>query len=349
MNHFQKAALISLITVVLLTTGCNLSAPRARMGCLATATPGTRFLDPNSLGTHSYGYNPFEVNGIVYTCKAGHIDITHLRWNADYTRYLAKRIKQTLLKGKDGFKFNLALEISIHKIKFEYPDNWDSLSDQEKEGIADDVANKIGPYLAFNATLWHEILTWHDVHFAGIEPEFNSAFSWEDMYSNLLGTELAAQVISDPNNNHNNRSYDRALSAAIRDRLDELEVLSGDVAYEASKSMKGKWFTGTFNVATLRKNMDAGFDDGFVTPILVPGICPGAEPVPLAVPTTDVLDQYGLTMTYRVYPQEFERGKILKVIHPNGGCPYIDVEQDFPAYLDWIKTTAKEKYNYIVD
>ena len=35
--------------------------------------PGPRFSDPNNLGRHSYYFNPFEENGIVYTCRVGHI------------------------------------------------------------------------------------------------------------------------------------------------------------------------------------------------------------------------------------------------------------------------------------
>ncbi len=74
--------------------GC-IAQPRARMGCLPTHTFAGTFLDPDNLGSHSYGplAAMFEGDGIVYTCKGGNIDITHLRWNADYTRYAINRTK----------------------------------------------------------------------------------------------------------------------------------------------------------------------------------------------------------------------------------------------------------------
>ena len=200
MTKTLKKIIISAVVtgLVVLANGC-INGPRPRMGCLPTSTPGSRFLDPNNLGLHSYGYGKilFEKNGIVYTCKAGHIDITHSRWSADYTKYLIQKINKTLMKKRKGFSFTLTFERSKHKVKFTYPENWDSLSKKDRQKIANDIAFKVGPYLAFNATLWHEILTWFGVHFIGFEPEFNSAFSWEDSFSNLLGTRLAVEALQD--------------------------------------------------------------------------------------------------------------------------------------------------------
>ena len=116
--HISKIMGIAGIGLVIFASGCNFGAPRIRMGSLPTPPPGPRFSNPNSLGKHSYRFNPFEQNGIVYTCKAGHIDITHVRWCADYTRYLVKKTRKTLMKKGKGFSFNLTLELSTHMITF---------------------------------------------------------------------------------------------------------------------------------------------------------------------------------------------------------------------------------------
>jgi hypothetical protein len=78
-------------------SGCN-TTPNIRRGSLATTTlgipiihPRPTFLEPDNLGSHSYTPNPFEKNGIVYTCDGGHIDISHVRANADDTRFLVKK------------------------------------------------------------------------------------------------------------------------------------------------------------------------------------------------------------------------------------------------------------------
>ena len=56
---------LALIAVLFVLTGCNITAPRARMGTLPTPPPGPRFENPNNLGKHSYHFNPLEKNGIV--------------------------------------------------------------------------------------------------------------------------------------------------------------------------------------------------------------------------------------------------------------------------------------------
>lgn len=332
------------IGLVIFAGGCNINAPRPRMGTLPTPPPGPRFLDPDNLGKHSYHFSPFEKNGIVYTCKAGHLDITHIRWAADHTKYLVKRTRETLMKKGVGFTFVFALEASRHKAKFRYPENWDDLSREEKKRIANEISLQIGPYLAFNATLWHEIITWFDVHFIGFEPEFNSSFSWEDVYSNLLGTKLAVEALKDTNH-----KYDEAMALVIDRELKRLGVRSKRTAINASEKMRGKWFTGILLVDITRKNIDIGLDDGSITPVLVPGICEDAEPEPCLVPTTDILSKYGFSMRYEIYPQEWEKERFLKVIYPDGKAgrvlPVLP-HKHFPAFMDYIKKQAVEKYGY---
>jgi len=332
------------IGLLILASGCNVSRPRVRMGTLPTPPPGPRFSNPNNLGRHSYYFNPFEENGIVYTCRAGHIDITHLRWNADYTRYLIRKTRETLRKKGKGFSFNISLELSRHNVKFSYPEKWDDLSQREKEKIANEIAFEIGRYLAFNATIWHEILTWFGVHFIGFEPEFNSAFSWEDVYSNLLGTKLAVEALKDTS-----YKYDEAMTLAIDRELRALGVQPRNTAIRASQSMRGKWFKGYFLVDTMKKNIDIGLDDGHVTPVLVPGICDGTAPELRPVPNTDILSKYGFSMKYEIHPQEWEKARILKIVYPDGKGEKIQVERHFPIIMDYIRKQAIEEYGYDID
>jgi hypothetical protein len=251
------------------------------------------------------------------------------------------------MKKRDGFDFRLAMEVSSHIAEFEYPANWDNLSKEERRRIAEEISYEVGPYLAFNATLWHEIITWFGTHFMGFEPEFNSSFTWEDMYSNLLGTRLAVEAVKDKEH-----KYNTAMTIAIDRTIEELGGQSASVAIEASKKMRDKWYTGVLNVRTLRKNMDAGLDDGMITPVLVEDVCLGAKPKSLPVPTTDVLKEYGFRMKYYIKPREWERGKIFRVAYgnPKGGkAEYIYPEKQFPIIMKHIKKEAVEKYDYIIE
>ena len=332
------------MAVVFVVTGCGIGAPRPRIGTLPTPPPGPRFEEPDNLGKHSYTYNPFEKNCIVYTCKAGHVDITHIRWNADHTRYLAKKIRKALMKKSRGFSFNVSMEASKHTVEFTYPEYWDGLSREEKEEIANKISLQVGPYLAFNATLWHEVLTWFGIRFAGLEPDFNSSFSWEDVYSNLLGTQIGAEAINTPV-----LDYDTAVTQILNRVLQELGVQSKSTAIRASKKMKGKWFSGIILVDITRKNLDIGLDDGFVTPVLVPGICENTRPQPRPAPTMDILAEYGFAMKHEIRPKEWAKERILKIVHGDKKTKTIQPAKHYPLIMAHIAKQAVEKYNYIID
>jgi hypothetical protein len=334
----ERAAWIGIAMGLTVVGGCSLGGPRARMGCLSTDTFGILFPDPNHLGTHSYGPISFaEVGGIVYTCKGGHIDLDHIRGNADATHFLIKKIRTTLSKKRKGFSFNLGGEMSTHIISFTYPDNWGRQPHKDK--IIDEIAYSTAPYIAFNATTWHEILTWFGVHFAIVEPEFNSAFSWEDSYSNLLGVRLGVEATKDTKHN-----YDQAMTIAIYRELKELGVQPRDTAIAASDEVRGQWYTGNLVPDVKMRNFDIGLD-GMITPTLVPGVsgC-GGIPLPLPVPTKATLEHYGFSMTHEIKPNTLlEQGRIFKA----AGSERIFPEEHFPILIKYMKEDAiKRGYKY---
>jgi hypothetical protein len=334
----EWAAYIGIALGLMMVSGCSFGGPRVRIGYLSTATFGIPFPDPNQLGTHSYGPIAFgEVSGIVYTCKGGHIDLDHIRGNADATHFLIKKIRTTLKKKRKGFSFNLGGETSTHVINFKYPDNWDRR--QDKERVIDEIAYSTAPYLAFSATTWHEIMTWFGVHFALVEPEFNSAFSWEDSYSNLIGTQLGVEATKDTEHD-----YDQAMTVAIYRELKKLGVQPSSTAVAASEKVRGKWYTGNFVPDVKMRNFDIGLD-GSITPTLVPGIddCDG-KPLMLPVPTMDTLKHYGFSMTYEIKPNVIlEQGRIFKA----AGSKRIFPEKHFPILIDYMKKDALRRgYKY---
>lgn len=335
----RKAGYLVVAAVLTALAGCSVTGgPRVRLGHLPTATFGILFPDPNHLGIHAYGLGfPFEVGGIVFTCKGGHIDLDHVRGNADNTRYLVKKIHKTLSKGRKDFSFYITGEVSTHKVRLTYPKDWEQQPDKEK--IIDEIAFDTAAYLSFNATLWHEILTWFGVHYALIEPEFNSAFSWEDTYSNVIGTQLGVEAMKDPDHN-----FDRAMTEAIYKRLKALGVQPRRTAIAASDKVRGQWYTGNFIPDVKMRNFDIGLD-GTVTPTVVPGMngCE-SQPLPLPVPTQGTLKHYGFSMTYEIKPNVIlEQGRIFKA----AGSKRIFPEEHFPVLIEYMKNDAiKRGYKY---
>jgi hypothetical protein len=329
-----------------MVSGCSFDGqPRIRTGSYATATLGTNFLDANSLGKHSY-QTPFnhEQDGIVYTCRGGHIDIAHVRIAADNVRYLYYLTRKNLMASASEFSFKANEEPSRYYVHLKYPDNWKTLHQPDKKLIADEVSLELSQYFSYTMTTWHEILTWFGYKSTGIFPEFPSAFSWEDNYSNIVGVRLGAQAVVDEQHD-----YDEAMTIVIKQELEYLGVRPSEVAWYASEKMKGKWWEGTpfvVYVEMKERNMDLGYVDGFITPTLVPDICEGAKPQSYPVPSLTTLTRLGFSMTLEIEPREFEKYKILKIVYPDGKGTRIQPATQLPLIMDYIrKDTIGMGYN----
>jgi hypothetical protein len=315
------------------------------MGCYPSDSVGTNFLGPGQLGSHSYGFNPLEKNGIVFTCKGGHVDIAHLRIAADWTRYLSQRAKKAILKSDARFSYKFSAEPSRYYIDIAYPSYWDKISKQKREKIASDISLNIGQYLAYTSTTWHEIITWYGYKCILFFPEFPSAFSWEDCYSNLLGTYLATNVLKE-----NPSNYNKSLTKSIDQELELLGIQTSQVAKKAARDVHGKWYDGAvlFMVSMKKRHFDIGLENGYVTPLIIPYVtdCKNTTPRAYPIPTLKMLEHYGFNVRVRIKLQEWERQKILAAAYPKNsrGKKYIEPEKHFPQILKIIRKEATEYY-----
>lgn len=352
---------IGLLSLASITAGCRImpdqalsypadqviyhgfsGAPRIRFGSYPSSNIGTFFKGPD-LGTHGYCFRLSEQDGIAYTCRGGHIDVIHVRIAADWTAYLAAVTYRHLMNHEDNFSCGLAVDRSRSIVTFTYPANWDSLPKIQQMAIAKEVALATGPYLTFTMTTWHEMLTWYGFKCMGPFPEFPSAFSWEDSYSNLLGTIVGARALRD-----SQHKYNEAVKIVIDQEMQKLGIQPAHVAKQASESVRGKWFTGNviFHVDMKKRNFDIGLENGYITPTLVPEVstCPDAHPLPLPVPRLDVLVQYGFSMKVEIEPHEWEKDKILRVVYGNRPGNRIIPDQQFALIMDDIRRQATAMY-----
>ncbi|OHB66174.1 MAG: hypothetical protein A2Y77_04555 [Planctomycetes bacterium RBG_13_62_9] len=313
--------------------------PRIRPGSYASETHGVHFPDPEHLGPHSYRLNWSEKNGIVYTCRGGHIDIAHVRKAADWTGFLAAYVLDRLQRGETRLRFRL-WEPSVYTVELTLPANWGLLSTAQREQIARDVSRGLGQYLAYTAMTWHEILTWFGYRPKGYKTEFPSAFSWEDTYSNLLGTCIAAAALQDQE-----RAFDEAVTAILQQQLEELGVQPAHTARNVSRALRGQWYSRKGFLTTISKrSFDVGLDDGCVTPCLVPMLpaCEVAQGRLLPVPTLDFLAAYGFSARLEIEPRVWEAGKILDVAYPNrsGRMRKLDPTVHFPRIMSHLEQSA---------
>ena len=334
----MRLAIVALL-VSLLLSGCGGGPePRMRLGCYPTPTVGTTFPDPNALGAHSYAGS--DKVGIVYTCRGGHIDLAHLRIAADWTMYLANISFDNLMKNNAEFSFKSKPAPSRYCVKITYPANWADMQQSERKRIAGELSLQLGQYFGYIASTWHEIATWFGYKFVVILPEFSSSFSWEDSYSNLLGTRLAIAAMQDP------KGYDQAMTLGIDRELKNLGVQSPEAAKWAGEKVRGQWFSGrvVYMVSMKKRNFDIGLDDGYVTPTLVPGMsrCRQAAPQSYPVPTLDAAGKYGFGVKLEIRPKIWQAKKILKVAYGEGAerGKRIEPAVHFPRIMDYIRQDA---------
>jgi hypothetical protein len=322
--------------------------PRGRIGCVASPTAGTCYPDPCALGSHAYTggffhslFHPAERNGIVYTCRGGFIDITHTRKLADWAAYLAYQIRAAIRANQRDFSFQMR-EPSRSYVRIEYPPDWDQWLAGTRDAAATEVSIQLASYLAYTACIWHEMLTWFGYKAIGFYPEFNSAFSWEDCYSNALGCRIAEVALRDPN-----QEFDQAVTLLFKRELERLKVQPRPAAWVAGRAVHGQWFTGNyFWFQIIKRNFDIGTGDDFVTPWPVPGLsaCDEARPENYPVPTLASVQQHGFAITYEIEPREWERRRMLALIYGPGGMGRIEPARHFGPILDYIKAQAVVRY-----
>lgn len=316
-----------------------LSRPRIRYGTYPCAIVGTPLVG-RRMGPHSYHWSPFEKDGIAYTCGAGHVDIIHLRIAADWTAYLTTVAYKHLMKGDGQFTYKLAVDRSRTIVQISYPKGWDGLPEKTRSDIAREVAFAMGPYVTFTTVTWHEMLTWYGYKCIGLPVEFASAFSWEDSYSNLLGTIVAVRAMRDTEH-----SYNRAMEIAMQDEMRKLGIQPARMVKEASEAVRGKWFTGNLAIFVdmKKRNFDIGLDDGFVTPTVVPGMseCLDVPPVSYPVPDLSLLEEYGFSVNVEIEPHEWEKNKLLRIVHQE---KRINPRIHFPQIMDDMRRQAAARY-----
>ena len=303
------------------------------MGSYPASLLPTKFLDVNGLGNHCYGIGLTENNGLVYTGKGGHIDIAHLRIAADNTRSLYDKVRGHLLNNDTNFTFKLNVEPSSYYVEVEYPSYWQNIPQKYRGKIADKMSLELSQYFTYTMTTWHEVLTWFGYKCLFFLPEESSAFSWEDIYSNILGTRLGAEALEDSAD-----GYDQAMTILLKKELENLQAQPRTTSKQAAREIASRAM-----LVDLRKNTDIGLYDGLVTPTLAPGICQGTRPQSLPVPTLNEVYKYGFAINLEIRPKEFERGKILRIIYPEGKGEIVRPSEHLPIVMHYIEKDAMKK------
>lgn len=302
----------------LIIAGCG-----GRMG----HTPDRAFVNPNTIGAQN---SLSEGTGMLYTLRGGHIDLAHVRGPADQTKQAYDRAYSCIVNGKKSFTVKPAWERITNKVVFTYPSNWMNTPKAQRQQIARAIALKVAPVVGYNSSLYHEMLTWKGAKFFLIEPEFKSSFSWEDLYSNILGCWVAVDAIKAGGD------FNKTFTKLLNEELQRLQVVSKDKAVQITQSVHGKWYT---SASLIKRNMDSYLDDD-ISPCIVPGYS-SAPPIAYPLPNLDGIDQYGIKIKYTVNSFFLENETLKKIA---GTSEALQPLKDFKPIMINCQKEAVEKY-----
>lgn len=266
-------------------------------GCGTPLSDGSGY-EWGHTGAGSFDHDPFHLapfgsplidgNGILYTLRSGTIDPDHIYGWARKTKSYYDAVYECLVDGRDE------LSTGYFDIRLQYPPSWQAMSVDDKQSAARAIALQTAQYLAFNDGLWHEIATWYGYRTFPLISDFQSALSWEDLYSDRLGTVIAAQAIEKPGDFADNVSLLTAIELKKRDLVDT------DRAKSITQTMKNiAYQDDPFAKKILWRNMDIGTGDGQINPVVFPGFT-DQPPIPLPAPTLDLLQKYNIQTTVTI-------------------------------------------------
>jgi len=243
---------------------------------------GAGTFDDDPFNLAPFGSPAVDGNGILYTLRCGTIDPDHIYGWARKTKSYYDVLSRCL--NNDCAEFSK----SYFHVRFEYPPSWKNMGNEDKKKAAHEIALQGAQFLAFNDGLWHELATWYGHRTFPLISDFQSALSWEDLYSDRLGTTIAAQAIDRGGN------FNANVTLLTKIELEKREVVDSARAKSITETMKNEAYKDDpFAKKILWRNLDIGAGDGQIDPVVFPGFTE-KPPITLSAPKLDLLEQYDI-------------------------------------------------------
>jgi len=224
----------------------------------------------DEVGPHKYDSSAFstegstqknafadENNGIMYTCRGGFIDTAHVRDYADWTLFWAATIARSI---ETGTTVELPDEGGHRRVHIK------PLSREliDRYGLRR-LAVKMAQWMAFKLSIWHEMATWYGWSSIEAYPEYVSAFSPEDLFSNLLGIKIAGGLLSNAGSAETDSLYDESMDQWLPVAFKHLQPVSVKAGKAATHLVDGVWWNSKARLPDRHLVLRRDFDIGEVT------------------------------------------------------------------------------------
>lgn len=200
-------------------------------------------VDPDNTGKHHYndswkstlttlaGMNS-EHDGIIYTRRGGFIDLAHVRDTADNTLWLFSQIWPAL---GSATTIKMSDELGQRIIRLR------QFSPPESTLARYNLSVNLAAYLAFQIAAWHEVAQWYGFQSVPGYPETVSAFSPEDLYSNLLGARIATDILNSGGAS-SLPQYQHSMTQMLPQALAQLQAVSPQETRFHFDMLDGTWW-----------------------------------------------------------------------------------------------------------
>jgi hypothetical protein len=358
-----QALALALATLSSLVAGCASSSatrdgemdrpPRDRLGSLPF--PGTftlyRVADIDRLGLHRYerpprlGREDEGRHGLIYTTRAGFLDVGHMRITIDHVRFCAERVRQALREQAGQLELP-TIEGSTFFVTLRYPLGWPEKGAETPadEALADELAIRTGQRLAYLMMTWHEIVTWYGWSTVPGLSEQRSAFTWDDTMSHVIGLRVAGRALRDMSG----AAFDEAVTRDLREDLIDLGACSPQQTRAAVAAVDGVWYA---RGAPLKRQLDIGLSDDTIRPWLVHGLpfAPDTTPGAYHLPSLTDVAGHDFTgfFTVRIDPNIPEAPRLRAALP--GDPAVLCVDRDFPLLLTETRREMRRQISPNVD
>jgi hypothetical protein len=272
---------------------------------------------------------PFPKRGIIYTKRAGFVDLAHVFNTVLWANATSNTVAAGLRQDQNSIWIR-RFEHSEVSILFASSPVGSEIAGLDSEQRIQAVSRITGECVASELGTWHEIITWYGYKTTYVWSEKPSAFTYEDLVSHFVGVQVFEAIPGEP---------DRAkFGSALRRVLANLGLVDKKLASKAVHSVKGLWWGPWLYT---RRMLDIGEKDGLVHPWTVPGaeddLHDSNGPVSFTVPCAKMPAGYAL----RIVPSASILRRLRK--HVPGIPAVIDPNRDFPVLVDEIRSEVRKK------